>query len=84
MDPAQVKENVQQAGRKVQENLAEGIERVQDRMEERFRRGADQAQNMFSSLNEEFGGFVRESPVLAIGGAFAVGYLIAKVARAFK
>ena len=80
MDAAQVKENVQQASRKVQENLAEGIERVQGRMEERFRRGADQAQSMFSSLNEEFGGLVRESPVLAIGGAFAVGYLIAKVA----
>lgn len=84
MDAAQAKENVQQAARTVQENLAEGIGRVQDRMEERFRRGADQAQNVFTSLNQEFGGFVRESPVLAMGAAFAAGYLIAKVARAFK
>ena len=84
MDGAQAKENAEQAGRSVQENLAEGIGRVQDRLEERFRRGAEDAQSVFSSLNDEFGGFVRESPLLAIGGAFAVGYLIAKVARAFK
>ncbi len=84
MDAAQLKDNAQQAGRSMQENLAEGIGRVQDRLEERFRRGAEDAQGVFSSLNDEFGGFVRESPILAIGGAFAVGYLIAKVARAFK
>jgi len=84
MDAAQLKENAQEAGRSMQENLAEGIGRVQDRLEERFRRGAEDAQSVFSSLNDEFGGFVRESPILAIGGAFAVGYLIAKVARAFK
>ena len=84
MDAAQLKENAQEAGRSMQENLAEGIGRVQDRLEERFRRGAENAQSVFSSLNDEFGGFVRESPILAIGGAFAVGYLIAKVARAFK
>ena len=84
MDAAQLKENAQEASRSMQENLAEGIGRVQDRLEERFRRGAENAQSVFSSLNDEFGGFVRESPILAIGGAFAVGYLIAKVARAFK
>ena len=84
MDAAQLKENAQQTGRSMQENLAEGIGRVQDRLEERFRKGAEDAQNVFSSLNDEFGGFVRESPILSIGGAFAVGYLIAKVARAFK
>ena len=84
MDAAQLKENAQEAGRSMQENLAEGIGRVQDRLEERFRRGAENAQSVFSSLNDEFGGFVRESPILAIGSAFAVGYLIAKVARAFK
>ena len=66
------------------ENLAQGIGRVQERLEERVRRGADQAQGMFTSLNEEFGSFVRDSPVMALTGAFAVGYLIAKIARAFK
>jgi ElaB/YqjD/DUF883 family membrane-anchored ribosome-binding protein len=77
MDAAPMKENRQ-------ENLAAGIGRVQERMEERVRRGADQAQSMFASVNEEFGSFVRESPMIALGGAFAAGYLIAKVARAFK
>ena len=77
MDGARMRENVQ-------DNLAQGIGRVQERLEERVRRGADQAQGMFASFNDEFGSFVRESPVMALTGAFAVGYLIAKVARAFK
>ena len=77
MDAAQMKENLH-------ENLAAGIGRAQERMEERVRRGADQAQTMFASVNEEFGSFVRESPIIALGGAFAAGYLIAKIARAFK
>jgi len=77
MDAAQAKDNLQ-------ENLAAGIGRAQERLEERVRRGADQAQSMFASVNEEFGSFVRESPIIALSGAFAVGYLIAKVARAFK
>jgi ElaB/YqjD/DUF883 family membrane-anchored ribosome-binding protein len=77
MDAAHLKDNIQ-------ENVAAGIGRVQERMEERVRRGADQAQSMFASVNEEFGSFVRESPIIALGGAFAAGYLIAKVARAFK
>ncbi len=84
MDAAQLKESMQQAARSVQDNLAEGIGHVHDRMEERVRRSGDQAQNVFASLNAEFGDFVRESPIVAIGGAFAVGYLIAKVARAFR
>ena len=66
------------------ENLAAGIGRVQERMEERVRRGADQAQSIFTSVNEEFGTFVRESPIIALGGAFAAGYVIAKIARAFR
>jgi len=77
MDAAQLKDNLQ-------ENLAAGIGRVQERMEERVRRGADQAQSMFASVNEEFGTFVRESPIIALGGAFAAGYVIAKIARAFR
>jgi ElaB/YqjD/DUF883 family membrane-anchored ribosome-binding protein len=80
MDAAKLKEDA----RSIQENLAEGLGRAQEKMEERLRRGADQAQSMFASINEEFGSFVRESPIIALGGAFAVGYLIARVARAFK
>jgi len=84
MDAARAKESVQEATRTIQENLAGGIGRVQEQLEERVRRGADQAQGMFTSVNEELGTFVRESPMIALGGAFAVGYLIAKVARAFR
>jgi hypothetical protein len=84
MDAAKLKDDVQHATRSIQENLAEGIGRVQETLEDRFRRSGDQTSGMLTSLNEEFGNFVRESPVIALGGAFAVGYLIAKLARAFK
>jgi ElaB/YqjD/DUF883 family membrane-anchored ribosome-binding protein len=84
MDAARLKEDVQQATRTIQSKLAEGIGRVQERMEERVRRGGDQTRGTLASLNEQFGSFVQESPLIAIGGAFAVGYLIAKMARAFK
>jgi len=39
---------------------------------------------MFNSMNDEFGSFVRESPLIALGGAFVAGYVVAKLARAFK
>jgi ElaB/YqjD/DUF883 family membrane-anchored ribosome-binding protein len=84
MEGARVKENVQQATRSMQENLAEGVGRMQDRVQENVRRGVEQTRSMLASFNDQFGSFVQESPVLAIGGAFAVGYLVAKVARAFK
>jgi ElaB/YqjD/DUF883 family membrane-anchored ribosome-binding protein len=84
MDAAKLKEDVQAASRSIQEGISEGLGRVQETMEERVRRGADRTQSVLTSINEEFGGFVRESPIIALGGAFAVGYLIAKVARAFK
>ena len=84
MDAAKLRENVQQATRSIQDNVAEGIGRAQEKMEESLRRTADQTQGMFSSMNEEFGSFVRESPLIALGGAFAVGYVVAKLARAFK
>lgn len=84
MDTANLREDVQHASRSIQENLTEGIGRAQEKMEETLRRTADQTQGMFTSLNQEFGTFVRESPLIALGSAFAVGYLIAKLARAFK
>ena len=84
MDAAKLKEDVQQATRSFQDNLAQGIGRAQEKMEDTLRRTADQTQGMFSSMNDEFGSFVRESPLIALGGAFAVGYVIAKMARAFK
>jgi ElaB/YqjD/DUF883 family membrane-anchored ribosome-binding protein len=84
MDAAKLKEDVHAASRTIQEGLSEGLGRVQETMEERLRRGADRTQSMFTSMNDEFGSYVRESPLIALGGAFAVGYLIAKLARAFK
>jgi hypothetical protein len=84
MDAAKLKDDVQQAARNLQENLAQGVGRAQEKMEDTLRRTADQTQGMFASMNEEFGSFVRQSPLIALGGAFAVGYLIAKMARAFK
>ena len=84
MDAAKLKDDVQQASRSIQENLAEGIGRAQEKMEDTLRRTANQTQGMFASMNDEFGSLVRESPIMALGGAFAVGYLVAKLARAFK
>jgi hypothetical protein len=84
MDAARIKEDVQQMGRSVQSQVTEGASRVQETMQEGLRRGADQTRNVLGTLNQDFGSFVRESPVLALGGAFAVGYLVAKVARTFK
>ena len=82
MDAASVREDVQHAGRVLKDNLAAGIGRVQEEMEERVRRGSDQTRGALDDLNEQFEGFVRESPLIAIAGAFAVGYLLAKVTRA--
>jgi hypothetical protein len=84
MDAAHVKQGVKETTRTLQENLAQGIGRVQERLEEGVRRGAGQTQGMFASLNDEVGGFVRGSPIIALSGAFAVGYVIAKMARAFR
>jgi hypothetical protein len=84
MDAAKLRENVQQATKSIQDNVAEGIGRAQEKMEDSLRRTADQTQGMFASMNDEFGSFVRESPLIALGGAFAVGYVVAKLARAFK
>ncbi len=85
MDTAtKMKEDVQQAGRRIGENLAEGLGRAQEKMEERVRSGFAQTQGMMSTMNEQFGDFVREQPIVALAGAFVVGYLIARTARAFS
>ena len=84
MDAATIREDVQQASEKLRDNLAEGIGRVQGKVEENVRRGMDQTRGVLTALNEQFGSLVHESPIIALGGAFAVGYLAAKIARAFK
>jgi ElaB/YqjD/DUF883 family membrane-anchored ribosome-binding protein len=84
MDAAKLKENVQEMGRTVQAQVSENFERVKDTVQQNLRGGTDQTRNVLGTLNEDFGSFVRESPVLALGGAFAVGYLVAKIARSFR
>ena len=84
MDAARIKEDVQQASERFRESLAHGVGRMQEKVEENVRRGSDQARGAVSTLNEQFGSFVHESPLMALGGAFAIGYLVAKIARAFK
>jgi len=84
MDAARMREDVQQAGEKLRGNLAEGIGKVQEKVEENVRRGVDQTRGAVTTLNEQFGSFVQESPIMALGGAFAIGYIAAKIARAFK
>jgi len=84
MEGARAKDDVPQGARSMQESLARGVGRMQERVEANVRRGVEQTRGVVSSFNEQFGRVVQESPVLAIGGAFAVGYLAAKVARAFK
>jgi hypothetical protein len=57
---------------------------VQERVEDNVRRGLEQARGTLNSLNAQFGSFVHESPIVALAGAFAVGYLLARVARAVR
>jgi hypothetical protein len=81
MDGAALKEDLHDASRTIHD-LASGIGRVQEQMEHRVRRGYDRTRGALGALNEQVGGFARESPLVAIAGAFAVGYLVAKLSRA--
>jgi hypothetical protein len=81
---SKTKDDLWQAGRTLGENLAEGLNRAQETVQDRVRSGFEQTRGVFSTLDEEFGKFVREQPVVALGGAFLVGYLIARAARAFE
>jgi hypothetical protein len=84
MDAARLREDAQQAGEKLRGSLAQGLGHAQEAIEENVRRGLDQTRGAVTTLNEQFGSFVRQSPLMALGGAFVIGYVAAKVARAFK
>lgn len=45
---------------------------------------ANEMDSLLDAVTTDLGNFVRQSPVLALGGAFAVGHLVAKLARAVK
>jgi ElaB/YqjD/DUF883 family membrane-anchored ribosome-binding protein len=81
MDAARAADTARQAGEQLQEKVTEGLGVAQERMEESVRRGADQARRAMNTLNDQFGDTVRQSPVLALAGAFAVGYLAARILR---
>jgi hypothetical protein len=69
--------DVARATEDLKENVSKGIERAQERVEE----GVAQTKDLVAMLNEQVQTLVRQSPLIALGGAFAVGYLIAKLAR---
>ena len=73
--------DVAKATEDLKDNVIKGIERAQERVEEGVRRGGEQTKDLVSMLNGQLETFVRESPLIALGGAFAVGFLIAKLAR---
>jgi hypothetical protein len=81
---SKTKDDLWQAGRTLGENLTEGLNRAQETVQDRVRSGFEQTRGMFSMLDEEFGKLVREQPIVALGGAFLVGYLVARAARAFE
>jgi ElaB/YqjD/DUF883 family membrane-anchored ribosome-binding protein len=69
--------DVARATEDLKENVTKGIERAQERVGERV----EQTKDLVSMLNGQIETLVRQSPLIALGGAFAVGYLIAKLAR---
>ena len=81
MDAARMADTARQAGEHFQDQLSQGLDAAQDRLEEGVRKGADQARSAMNTLNDQFGDTVRSSPVLALVGAFAVGYLAARILR---
>jgi ElaB/YqjD/DUF883 family membrane-anchored ribosome-binding protein len=73
--------DVAKATEDLKENLTKSVERAQERVEEGVRRGAAQTKDVVSMMSGQFETFVRQSPLIALGGAFAVGFVIAKLAR---
>lgn len=81
MDAARVSETARRAGEQIKDEVSQSFSAAQERMEESVRKGADQARQAMNTLNDQFGDSVRKSPVLALAGAFAVGYLAARILR---
>ena len=73
-------EDLQQAAKNVQEQLADTASRAQQRLKSGF----GDTQDLLASLNGQIRQFVREQPILALAGAFFVGYVIARTARALQ
>ena len=69
--------DVARATEELKDNVTKGIERAQERVGE----GVAQTKDLVAMVNEQIETLVRQSPLIALGGAFAVGYLIAKLAR---
>ena len=69
--------DVARATEELKDNVTKGIERAEKRVGE----GVAQTKDLVAMVNEQIETLVRQSPLIALGGAFAVGYLIAKLAR---
>jgi ElaB/YqjD/DUF883 family membrane-anchored ribosome-binding protein len=69
--------DVARATEELKDNVTKGMERAQERVEEKVA----QTKDLVATLNEQVETLVRQSPLIALGGALAVGYLIAKLAR---
>jgi len=82
MEAAKLSEDVEQASRVIQDNLARSMGRVQESVAD-FSRELPEAGRLLTSANGRLVSLVQESPLLAVAGAFALGYLVAKVARSF-
>jgi len=72
--------DVQETARNVGAQLVDTANRAR----ERLKSGLGDTPELLSSLNAQVGAFVREQPIVALAGAFLVGYLIARTARAFQ
>jgi len=73
-------EDLQHAAKNVQEQLADTASRAH----ERIKSGFGDTHELLTSFNGQVGDFVREQPILALAGAFFVGYVIARTARTFQ
>jgi ElaB/YqjD/DUF883 family membrane-anchored ribosome-binding protein len=57
--------------------LEDTVHNVEERVQEQWR----DVSGKLRSMGDQVAEFVRERPVTAIAGAFAVGYLLARLAR---
>jgi len=72
--------DVQQTAKKMGAQLADSATRAR----EAVKSGLGEAPELLSSFNAQIGAFVRQQPIVALAGAFMLGYVVARTARAFQ
>ncbi len=58
-----------------------GFENIERQIGQRVGEQAKELGNTLRDVNERFVAYVKERPAACVVGAFAIGYLLAKVAR---